>query len=387
MKWTIHTGCANQLLNHSDLIPDKSINCCVTSPPYWGLRDYGTATWDGGDAGCDHKDDAALAERMRQKKSMIAVGERTDGSTRTRVHDEQIGEGIQFRGDCPKCGATRIDAQLGLEPTPEEYVENLVNVFRGVKRVLRDDGTIWVNLGDSYNNFRVSTNGQSVHGGEVRGKFTGRRPVSHALKEKDLCGIPWRVAFALQADGWYLRSDIIWHKPNPMPESVTDRPTKSHEYIFLLSKSPKYWYDADAIREPNATKPEDVARMGDKTNFKYNDERGQGKHGKTSFMAGGTKEEFVEKYYTNGRNKRSVWTVTTKPFKAAHFATFPPKLIEPCILAGCPPDGTVLDPFAGAGTTLLVASQHNRQSIGLELSEEYAGIARDRLSEVQPVMF
>jgi DNA modification methylase len=316
-------------------------------------------------------DDVALAERMRQKKSMIAVGERTDGSTRTRIHDETIGKGIQFKSDCNKCGATRIDAQLGLESTPEEYVANLVEVFRGVKRVLRDDGTLWLILGDSYNNFRSQMGpGQAVHG---RNKLNGKPAVKSrtrgtpGLKEKDLVGIPWRVAFALQADGWYLRQDIIWHKTNPMPESVTDRCTKAHEYIFLLSKSAKYWYDHEAIKEP-AAQPDRV--RNDIVGGASHVERGQHSEG-GEFNGAST------------RNKRSVWTVTIKPFKGAHFATFPPDLIRPCILAGCPRGGTVLDPFAGAGTTLLVATEEGRNSIGIELNPEYAEITRKRLANAQ----
>ena len=230
-------------------LADESVHCCVTSPPYWGLRDYGTATWVGGDEGCDHVDEEKLAERKRQKKSMIAVGERTDGSTRTRVHDETIGKDWQYRDTCPKCGAVRVDNQLGLEPTPEQYIENMVAVFREVWRVLRKDGTLWLNMGDSYASSTKGTGGPSDKQDSNAGSRYEPRKLNHGLKEKDLCGIPWRLALALQADGWWLRSDIIWHKPNPMPESVTDRPTKSHEYLFLLTKSARYFYDAAAIRE------------------------------------------------------------------------------------------------------------------------------------------
>ena len=319
---TIHVGDCLDVLRE---LPEQSVQCCVTSPPYWGLRDYG------------------------------------------------------------------VDGQLGLEPTPEEYVANMVEVFREVRRVLRDDGTLWLNLGDSYGavggdthsgfNMRYSgTGGEGSKQDQMLDGVKGRQTAT-GLRPKNLIGIPWRVAFALQADGWYLRQDIIWHKPNPMPESVTDRCTKAHEYVFLLSKSARYFYDADAIKEPNATKAEDIDRMGDKKHFKYNDERAQGSHGATSFMAGGTKQEFVDKYYTNGRNKRSVWTVTTKPYPQAHFATFPPKLIEPCILAGCPEGGVVLDPFLGSGTTAAVAQNLGRKCIGIELNEEYAQLARDRFNQ------
>lgn len=257
-------------------LPEQSINTCITSPPYWGLRDYGTG------------------------------------------------------------------GQLGLEDTPEDFVENLVKVFREVKRVLRDDGTVWLNLGDSYYNYRPGK-GQALIKQTVSNtnqdlpqEVARRANKIDGLKEKDLVGIPWRVAFALQADGWYLRQDIIWHKPNPMPESVQDRCTKSHEYIFLLSKNPKYYFDNEAIKED--AEPEK-------------------------------------------RNKRSVWTITTKPFKGAHFAVFPPDLIEPCILAGCPKDGVVLDPFMGSGTTGMVAQQLGRKWIGCELNAEYISMQKNRTAQ------
>jgi DNA modification methylase len=281
--------------------PDESIHCCVTSPPYWGLRDYG------------------------------------------------------------------VEGQLGLESTPEEYVANLVEVFREVKRVLRDDGTLWLNLGDSYNG-SGGAGGDYSKGGLKEGqpKYPGRKVAT--LKPKDLVGIPWMVAFALRADGWYLRQDIIWHKPNPMPESVTDRCTKAHEYIFLLSKNRKYHYDNEAIREPYQSKKEKP--------------RNKAAEGYNNSYVGGRWSEGVRDYYSAGkRNKRSVWTVTTKPFREAHFATFPPDLIEPCILAGCPEGGIVLDPFMGSGTTAVVALKHNRNYIGIELNPEYIKIAEKRISE------
>lgn len=223
-------------------LKDNSVQCVVTSPPYWGLRDYGTASWAGGDARCDHIQGRPGSGRA-------------DGIVDDRFQRNRDGAGA-MGGDCRKCGATRIDRQLGLEATPELYVERMVAVFREIKRVLRDDGTVWVNLGDSYatnpsGSFGKGNNGRGMEGGE----FRSNKPYSTVvggLKPKDLCGIPWRVAFALQADGWYLRSDIIWSKPNPMPESVTDRPCKSHEYIFLLTKQPRYYYDAEAIKEDAA---------------------------------------------------------------------------------------------------------------------------------------
>lgn len=355
-------------------IPDRSVQCCVTSPPYWGLRDYGTATWDGGDPSCDHQG-KPMATRANVNKNT---------GTGNDVKNTEIRE--FYRDICGKCGAKRIDSQIGLEQTPDEYVEQMVAVFRQVHRVLRDDGTLWLNLGDSYSAMRDSKARPDTLRGDGTGTAVGsaanRNPANlkaAGLKHKDLVGIPWRVAFALQADGWYLRQDIIWHKPNPMPESVTDRCTKAHEYIFLLSKSPKYFYDDKAIREPNA----DPKR----TNYKP---------GKRAYAEGNTTQlpgsrtrrndgfqAYADGKIPNGRNKRSVWTVTTKPFRGAHFATFPPQLIEPCILAGSKPGDTILDPFFGAGTTGLVAQRHNRNWIGCELNPEYAEIARKRLETEQ----
>lgn len=289
-------------------LPDQSVHTCVTSPPYFGLRDYG------------------------------------------------------------------MPDQIGLEQTPEAFVAEMVAVFREVKRVLRDDGTLWLNLGDSYASYRDgkatpdTTRGDSKGTLVPKGNDKNRMASTFAgssVKHKDLIGIPWRVAFALQADGWYLRQDIIWNKPNPMPESVTDRCTKAHEYIFLLSKSEKYFFNSEAMKEPSAN-PDRTGKL------------------ERSFSTG--KPDAVLRQdvgravmRTETRNKRSVWTITTKPFKGAHFATFPPDLIEPCILAGCPEGGTVLDPFGGAGTTGLVASNHNRNAILCELNPEYAQLTLDRI--------
>ena len=361
-------------------LPDGCIHTCVTSPPYWGLRDYGTGTWDGGDFSCNHIDDAALSERLRQKKSMISVGERIDGSTRTRVHDEQIGNTIQHRDVCPKCGAKRIDAQLGAEKTPEAYVENMVMVFREVRRILRDDGTVWLNLGDSYarNGGGVESKMNSIDKMGVGQKATYLagamqtiNKVPFGLKSKDLVGIPWRVALALQADGWYLRQDIIWHKPNPMPESVTDRCTKAHEYIFMLSKKAHYYYDHEGIKEDAVGAP-----------------HSPGNKNVTQPKEKGARDPALDPdrvWASDGKkNKRSVWTVTTKPFKGAHFAVYPKKLILPCILAGCPEGGTVFDPFTGSGTTAVVALENRRNFIGTELNPEYIKIAKARIKEEVP---
>jgi DNA modification methylase len=293
-------------------LPDQSVNCCVTSPPYWGLRDYGN------------------------------------------------------------------DGQIGLEQTPDAFIAELVSVFNEIKRVLRDDGTLWVNMGDSYSSHKdcKSVSQTLARGGSSelasvieKGKSVSRNSKmlkSVGLKNKDLVGIPWMLAFALRADGWYLRQDIIWHKPNPMPESVRDRCTKAHEYIFLMSKSPKYYFDSEAMKEPSTN-------LG-KTKIRF----GGNKYGDSDDPKHATKSgnEYTD---TGFRNKRSVWSVTTRPFKGAHFATFPPALIEPCILAGSPRWGVVLDPFFGAGTTGLVAQRHDRKWIGCELNPEYAAIAQARI--------
>lgn len=297
------------LLNANALhipLASESVQTVITSPPYYGLRDYGTATWEGGSVECDHS-----AQRESSPKNPGA------------------GMPLANRSVCSKCGAIRVDHQIGLERTPAEYVDGLVRVFREVWRVLKDDGVLWLNLGDSYHNVRVSTIGQTVHSGEIRDKVNGgnRRPID-GLKGKDLIGIPWMVAFALRADGWYLRSDIIWHKPNPMPESVTDRPTKSHEYIFLLSKSATYYYDAEAIAEPSEELSGWAKQRANGINtWKYNDTDER-------ILQTGQRIDSSTLGKIGTRNKRTVWTVATSPYSEAHFATFPPKLVEPMILAG-----------------------------------------------------
>ena len=398
-------------------LPNASVQCVVTSPPYWNLRDYGTGQWEGGDAECSHKKDT-----KHQKQ-----GATSQRAGRANIEAQQ---NENFRQVCGKCGARRVDEQLGIEATPEEYIAKVVAGFREVRRVLRDDGTLWLNLGDKHH-------------------------------DKNLVGIPWRVAFALQADGWYLRQDIIWAKPNPMPESVTDRCTKSHEYIFLLTKKPRYFYDAEAIKEPS------IYPLRDKEGFSGEDAvarkcRGHGNHLGT---------------YAS-RNLRSVWTIATQPYAEAHFATFPEAIPEKCIKAGtsekgcCPecgapwerivespkypkelralpgdagvkvgyghpivnttgtgqamqdwrnshparttgwkptctcragygerradddPAGTtpdpvpcvVLDPFAGSGTTCAVAHLLGRNYIGIELNPEYAALARDRIDKARDIV-
>ena len=401
-------------------LPAKHFQTCITSPPYYGLRDYGTATWVGGSENCSH-----IGDTLGNNRNFIDEGGR--GSNKDSLST----------GDCIKCGAKRVDSQIGLEETPEQFVESLVNVFREIKRVLKDDGTLWLNLGDSYSSGgRTTTTNQSVRGDKDYG--VTRPPPVEGIKPKDLFGIPWRVAFALQADGWYLRQDIIWNKPNPMPESVQDRCTKAHEYIFLLSKSPHYYFDNVAIKEETTTFDNSNR---DRDTTKLNNTPGRTK------MAGLKTNQYET------RNKRSVWTVNTKPYKEAHFAVFPTDLIEPCVLAGssakicsgcgksyrremvttdvpdrivrehmvgvipkrdkpsrmnskdmlsltkedngfvkqckCDTDKTeqdrIIDPFGGSGTTALVADRHNRDATVIELNEEYIEIAKKRLEGDAPL--
>ena len=332
-------------------LPDKHFNTVVTSPPYWGLRDYQTGTWVGGDPNCPHMRTTKIGKTVK-----TATGHQA-------MHDpgNVVGDAI-YKSKCPKCGAVRQDLQVGLEATPAEYVRTLVRVFREIRRVLRDDGTVWLNLGDSYSSGgRTSTTNQTVRGDAEYG--VTRPPVVKGLKQKDLVGIPFRVAFGLQEDGWYLRQDIIWHKPNPMPESVQDRCTKAHEYIFLLSKKKNYYYDNEAIKEE--VKQDWGTR--DRTNGKYHNEG-----------TGLVPHSGLEMSYET-KNKRSVWTVSPKPFKEAHFAVYPTELIEPCILAGCPEDGHVLDPFGGSGTTGLVADRLGRNATLIELNEDYLNIGTNRI--------
>ena len=340
-------------------LPDQSVNCCVTSPPYFGLRDYGTASWDGGDSSCDHS-------TARSRGDDIKTGDKQGTSAGSRPNTQRT---------CATCGAVRIDNQIGLEPTPQEFVDSLVAVFREVKRVLRDDGTLWLNIGDSYASFRDgkatpdTTRGESIGTLVDKGKASNRKASTFAntpIKHKDLVGIPWMLAFALRADGWYLRQDIIWHKPNPMPESVTDRCTKAHEYIFLMSKSPKYYYDFESIKEEGVIAAGTLAAKG---SAERQNQKG----------VNARPPEYKE--YDGQRNKRSVWTVTTKPYEGAHFAVFPTDLIEPCILAGAPVGGVVLDPFMGSGTTAQVAQSLGRQYLGCELNPEYAPLQKKRLAQ------
>jgi DNA modification methylase len=300
---TIHNGDCIEVLR---TLPDESVQCCVTSPPYWGLRDYG--------------------------------------------HDSQI----------------------GLEATPEAYVGRMVEVFREVRRVLREDGTLWLNLGDSYAG-NATSGGQNKNDGGPAVRVSGvPTKTGDNLKPKDLVGIPWRVALALQADGWYLRQDIIWHKPNPMPESVTDRCTKAHEYVFLMAKSERYYYDAEAVSEASKY-PEDNRKARQKASD-YESMMGNSGQIRAVINPKGARS-----YLT--RNRRSVWTVTTKPYGGAHFAVMPPDLVKPCILAGCPEGGVVLDPFMGSGTVAAVAQDAGRRAIGIELNPEYCKLIAKRFKQ------
>lgn len=338
------------VLNTPWPLEDESVDCCITSPPYWGLRDYGAA------------------------------------------------------------------GQIGNEKTPDEYVARMVKVFDEVKRVLKPTGTLWLNLGDSYaSTGKNRTEKQASEKSTINGSLTTQfqilkqqNKIVNGLKPKDLVGIPWLVAFALRAAGWYLRSDIIWSKPNCMPESVTDRPTRSHEYIFLLSKSAKYYYDHEAIKEPALYDVDGTGTAARKARQKTDNKsmpNGKmagirpaslkpaglmnGKHSEKQRGHGRRHNGFNDRWdkmtheeqCTGMRNKRDVWTVSPAQFPEAHFATFPEQLITPCILAGCPKDGTVLDPFMGAGTTALVAKSHGRNYIGFELNPEYIRIAENRLKK------
>jgi DNA modification methylase len=376
-------------------LPDNSVHCVVTSPPYYGLRDYGTAKWEGGDANCKHEGPAWT----RRTGSMDRVSQEV-ANVKNDAKYLMITKGV-----CKKCGARRVDQQIGLEASPQEFIETLVDVFREIRRVLRKDGTCWVNMGDSYAGSWGAQGRPQGKTGEMatRSVISARQINAHptfasgtgtvgkewGLKPKDLMGMPWRLALALQDDGWWLRQDIIWSKPNPMPESVVDRCTKSHEYIFLLTKSAKYFYDADAIVEPvspgtharlaqnvEAQNGSERAHAGGKTNgnmkavargvgFGHGTDaadRGRGRVKRKLAEAGsGVKNnssmDAALAVMPTQRNKRSVWTMVTESFKEAHFATFPTTLAETCIKAGCPADGTVLDPFGGAGTTGLVATR------------------------------
>lgn len=424
-------------------LPSESVDCCITSPPYYGLRDYGTAKWEGGNPECNHWRDNQITDSCSTGQSNFTSG---------------CGDSI-YKDVCKKCGAKRIDSQIGLEPTPEDYVAKMVEIYRDVRRVLKPQGTCWLNIGDSYAGSGGNGSVEQSVGQTKFVKFDSPTKKISGIKPKDLVGIPWRVAFALQADGWYLRQDIIWNKPNPMPESMTDRCTKSHEYVFLLTKQPQYYFDNEAIKEPSV----------DNESYEGRRERNPG----TMMLFDSKNYKMSGSIQDNGklksgmvypfRNRRSVWTITTKPFMEAHFATFPEDLIEPMIRAGtsekgvCPDCGkawermvehtagtmnirirdakkgilgsksgisgqrytatekecqnydinnetigqtktigwqpscqcgkqsipaVVLDIFMGAGTTAVVAKKLGRHFIGIELNPKYIEIAKKRINQV-----
>lgn len=422
----------NQLLvgNCLDILPTLpagSVHCCISSPPYWGLRDYGTATWEGGDPACDH-------DQRRREKDPDSLEAISGG----RFRDSLAGSNV-----CRKCGARRIDEQIGLEETPDEYVEKIVAVFRRVRKVLRHDGVLWLNLGDSYGGAKGNNRGEGGGGGQERGDLLFRdlkNRITPYGMPKQLIGIPWRVAFALQADGWFLRQDIIWAKPNPMPESVTDRCTKAHEYIFLLTKQETYYFDGEAIKEKAVSAPHAPGWSTQRPT-----DTGPMMRSKADGSSASQWDEPNRVWGSEDRNKRSVWWVPSQPYREAHFATFPEDLIQPCVLASpekvcskcgmpweriiererrgttmghrpdpnmaCPTGkaigsntrgmpsvpihtlgvapmcrcgapagpGTILDPFMGSGTTGAMANRYGRDFIGIELNPQYLEMAERRI--------
>lgn len=437
-KWInrTHAGDCRQLLGK--MIADGvRVQACITSPPYYALRDYGTAQWVGGDEQCPHERQLGGHRKSTLDQWKNGLDEATIAAKVTNSSR------LSYRNVCGKCGAHRVDQQIGLEATSAEYIDQLVGVFRLVRELLSDDGTLWLNLGDCYasNGTPGATNfaalGERYSGGGYKRDELEkpRRTLIENLKAKDLSGIPWRVALALQKDGWYLRSDIveevelycpcgcgylleeriwrwsqdrelIWRKPNPMPESVRDRPTRSHEYIFLLSKSSTYYYDGESIKEPAEfglpNSPQSIASphgqgftrrartVGASANARASkaipninaarkDLRSDTDSRHRSVIGGGQSLQAAP----NGmRNKRSVWTVATTPFNGAHFAVFPRKLIEPCVIAGSRPGDIVLDPFAGSGTTRQVSQALGRNFIGCELNPAYIELDEARQTTI-----
>jgi DNA modification methylase len=432
VSWEIRQGDALERLRE---MPDESVHCCVTSPPYYGLRDYGTASWDGGDPDCEHEAIGRAADKVQWDGSLAGPGNRP----------RALGAPHRGGGDphACRCGAVRLDQQIGLEPTVDDFIESLVEVFREVRRVLRPEGTLWLNIGDTYATKADASAAATYRRDRARAMAPRKNTTGNGAKPKDLLMVPALLALALRADGWFLRSEIIWHKPTPMPESVRDRPTKAHEPIFLLAKSPRYFYDAEAIREPLAPKTLTT-------------------HGSTRHPNGGGELVKADNWASDvperrgtgrGANKRSVWTIHSGQYPEAHFATFPPALVEPCILAGTsqqvcrecaapfervverkavgdigsrtlgldehqvgqvrnampggskpwdPPrtvgwepscdheqgggSAVVLDPFAGASTTGLVATRLDRSYIGLELNPEYVELGRRRILDDAPLL-
>ena len=393
-----------------ETLADDSVDCVVTSPPYWGLRDYGTARWEGGDPNCDHRS-PTMREGRNEERPKLA------GSAATNSYQLKLAHSRP----CGKCGAVKVDEQIGLEPTLGEHLAVMVAVFREVRRVLKPTGTLWLNYGDCY---ATTPNGRSAADTKSAGNddrtFRDKpfSTIGGALKAKDLCMVPNRLAIALQEDGWWVRSEIIWHKPNPMPESIRDRPTTSHEKVFLLTKAERYFYNQEAVLQPAS--PNTHARLAQNVQDQIGYTRANGGAKTNGNMKAVSRKQdghgrrhdgFNERYFGNARklapegqgiknndsfdaamaimptmvNLRNVWSIPTLGFKEAHFATFPPELVERCILAGCPTGGLVLDPFGGAGTTGLVADRLGRDAILIELNPGYAEMARRRIEGDAPL--
>lgn len=364
-------------LNH------ESVQCVITSPPYWGLRNYETEPiiWDSWtSSGCDHEwgDEYKKSNRWGGIETISDKQASNKGAAQTARNDA-----LSLGQFCQKCGAWY--GSLGLEPTIDLYILHLTQIFHEVYRVLKKDGTFWLNLGDSYagsgkgqmgNGQHAAKHGEKQH--TPKGTLTGNLPTFYTgLNPKNICGIPWRVAFKLQEEEWHLRQDIIWHKPNPMPESVRDRCTKSHEYLFLLIKDKKYYYDAETIKEDTNEKSGWAKQRKNGINtWTYNE---KSERNNQITQKWNSKNSTIGK--VGKRNKRSVWTIPTKPYSGAHFAVFPEKLIEPCILAGSAIGDTILDPFSGSGTVLYVAQRYNRKGIGIELSPKYCDLSIERLKQ------
>jgi len=356
----------NQILQGDALeklkeLPDESVNCIITSPPYWALRDYGTASWDGGDVNCEHKG--------KLKTTQAGFNERCTGKKPVETN-KQAGLYIPWKDVCGDCGARRVDKQLGLENTPDKYIARLCDIFDEARRVLRKDGTLWVNLGDTYGG--TGDKGISTDPKYERGRNGQSKALNRLYKSKSLLQIPSRFSIEMDKRGWILRNEIIWHKPNCMPSSVDDRFTVDFEKIFFFVKSKKYQFTQ--LLEPVSEVSLKRAEYG----WSSDHPSIAGIDGENPMNTEKMGTRFVN---PEGRNKRAVWTVNTHSFADAHFATYPEKLVEPMILAGCPEGGIVLDPFFGAGTTGLVAKRLQRRFIGIELNPEYIKIANSRLSQ------
>lgn len=323
-------------------LADTSVHCVVTSPPYWNLRDYQTGKWEGGAGDCDHKPSTTPGQRGVASSTLC-------GGQRNNCHRQE-----GYRGSCPRCGAIRIDRQIGLEATVQQYLDELRTVFAEIWRILRDDGTLWLNLGDCYTD-------SSMTGG------------NNGLKPKDLVGVPWRIAFMLQAGGWWLRAEVTWCKKAPMPESITDRPTNATEKVFLLAKATHYFYDAAAVKEPSVSNGPSGNGYKRAARLSYRDDTG----------AKGSAHRWQRQ---TTRNMRNYLVLAPEPYSGAHFAVMPTALVEICIKAGCPIGGIVFDPFSGSGTVPMTADRLGRHGIGLDLSDDYSTMARTRVYDDAPLL-